>query len=151
MRKISKSQIIISILAMLNIIFVPVFDVWGGLFPSHAEDDFFDVMYYLFYDTDAWSYNVFRFTIAIFIPTVIMLLTSILGLRKAAKVAGVGGILWLIIELILFVDEYGISYLFDFDDGNISIGLWVGLALFIAMTLVRTKKKTIIEPTSNSN
>lgn len=46
-----------------------------------------------------------------------------------------GGILWLVIDLILFVDEYGIDYLFDFDDGNISIGLWVGLALFIAMTL----------------
>lgn len=38
--KKSAAQIILSSLALLNVVFVPVFDVWGGLFPDNPEYGF---------------------------------------------------------------------------------------------------------------
>lgn len=141
-KKRSIAQIIISILALINVVFVPVFDVWGGLLPSNPEDTFFDAIgYALQGEFDFW---VTRFTLALFVPSVFMLLFAILGLKKAAKISSAAGIALIIAGLIHFVFEYGISYLFDFDDGNLSIGLWIGLGLFIVMLFVRTKNKVIL-------
>lgn len=139
MQKISKLQVIISILALLNVIFIPVFDVWGGLFPSSPDYNFFDVMEYLF-TGENWTYNVFLFTMAIFIPTIIMLIFAILGLKRPAKISAIAGIICVVVRLICFAVEYGVDYLYDFDDGNISIGFWIGFCLFIVMALIKIRK-----------
>lgn len=141
--KRSVAQIAISLLALLNVIFVPIFDVWGGLFPTNPEYGFFDVMEYAFKGVfDTW---VIWFTLLLFIPSVFMLVFSVLGFKKVAWISSLIGIVMMCMALIKFVFDYEISYLFDYDDGNICIGLWIGLGLFIAMlfTSVKTESKII--------
>lgn len=132
-------QIVVSVLAVLNVMFVPIFDVWGGLFPSNPDSIFWDVISGNC-ESNEW---VFIFTLTILIPSGLMLLFSILKAKVLARIAGFGGVICLIALLVRFVSEYEFSYLFDFDDGNLCIGLWIGLLLFIAMACIPTKKKSV--------
>lgn len=138
-RPFNLAQLIVSVVALINVMFVPIFDVWGGLFPGKPEDNFWDVISG-HCDSDQW---VVVFTVAIFVPTVMMLLFSVIKTQKLAKIAGAVGVVWMVIDLIRFVSQYEFDYLFDFDDGNISIGLWIGLGLFIAMVCIPTKKRRV--------
>lgn len=137
-RSVRIPQIVVSVLAILNVMFVPIFDVWGGLFPSDPDSNFWDVISGNC-ESNEW---VFVFTLTILIPSVLMLLFSILKAKVLARIAGFGGVICLIALLVRFVSEYEVSYLFDFDDGNLCIGLWIGLLLFIVMACIPTKKKT---------
>ena len=132
-------QIVVSVLAVLNVMFVPIFDVWGGLFPSNPDSNFWDVISGNCESNEC----VFIFTLAILIPSGLMLLFSILKAKVIARIAGFGGVICLIALLVRFVSEYEVSYLFDFDDGNLCIGLWIGLLLFVIMACIPTKKKSV--------
>lgn len=136
-RSVRVPQIVVSVLAILNVMFVPIFDVWGGLFPSNPDSNFWDVISGNC-ESDEW---VFIFTLAILIPSGLMLLCSILKAKVLARIAGFWGLICLIALLVRFVSEYEFSYLFDFDDGNLCIGLWIGLLLFVVMACIPTKKK----------
>ena len=122
-------KIILSVLALANVILVPVFDVWGGLFPSNPDNNFLDVVEYVF--EGEVSYWVVLFTLTIFIPSLFMLIFSFSDGSKMFKAASGAGIIFMIITLIRFVSQNDFGELFDFDDGNISIGTWIALSLFI--------------------
>ena len=128
-RSVRVPQVVVSVLAVLNVMFVPIFDVWGGLFPSNPDNNFWDVISGNC-ESNEW---VFIFTLAILIPSGLMLLFSILKTKVLARIAG----------FVRFVSEYEVSYLFDFDDGNLCIGLWIGLLLFVIMACIPTKKKSV--------
>ena len=135
-KNLNMAQLIVAIIALLNVMFVPIFDVWGGLFPGHVDDNFWDVIFG-HCDSDQW---VVVFTVAIFVPTFFMVLFSIIRTQKLAKISGAVGLAWMVIDLIRFVNQYEFDYLFDFDDGNLCIGLWIGFVLFIIMVCIPTKK-----------
>jgi len=138
-RSVRVPQVVVSVLAVLNVMFVPIFDVWGGLFPSNPDNNFWDVISGNC-ESNEW---VFIFTLAILIPSGLMLLFSILKTKVLARIAGFGGVICLIALIVRFVSEYEVSYLFDFDDGNLCIGLWIGLLLFVIMACIPTKKKSV--------
>ncbi len=141
-----KAPIILSVLSLLNILFVPIFDVWGGLFPSSPEYSFFDVVEMIFEDSDAWHYWSVILTVSVFIPVVLMLIASIMENRTFILISsGLGIFLWLK-NMGSYMKQIGdlediFMDLFDFDDGNICIGWYVAIALFVAVFIVSMKNK----------
>lgn len=141
-------KIILSVLALANVIFVPVFDVWGGLFPGKPDDNFFNVIEYVFEgDFSPW---VVLFTLTIFIPSLCMFIFSFSDGGKMFKVAASAGVILMIITLCTFVSQNDFGELFDFDDGNISIGTWIALALFI-ISFFTVKSSRIVQSAQNNN
>lgn len=141
-----KATIILSVMSLLNVLFVPIFDVWGGLFPSSPEYSFFDVVEMIFEDSDAWSYWPVILTVSIFIPVVLMLIASTMQNRTFILISsGLGMFLWLkntgsYMKQIGDLEDVFMN-LFDFDDGNICIGWYVAIALFVAVFIVAIKNK----------
>ena len=135
-KTISKQQVVVSILALLNVMFVPLFDVWGGLFPSHPDETFWDVVTGGC-EPEQW---IFVFTLAALVPSVLMLLFSLLKAKVLARLAGAAGLIWMIADLIFYVNQYEIDYLFDFEDGSLCIGLWIAVLLFLIMTVMPAGK-----------
>lgn len=132
-------KLIISIIALLNVLFVPIFDVWGGLFPGHPDDNFMDVVEYVFDgDSNIW---VVVFTLSIFVPSLLMLIFSFTEKSGMFKVSSGLGVGLLVFDLIHFVSQNEWSDLFDFDDCSVSIGMWLGLAIFIAALIFVKKPK----------
>ena len=119
MRKEFKiTLIILSALALLNVLFVPIFDVWGGLFPSDVEKDFFDIIEILFNDSDAWDLWSVVLTVSIFVPTLIMFIMSFTGQKWLfLSVNVVGIILWFKQIIDYGMEDDGFEDLLDFEDG----------------------------------
>ena len=130
-------QIIVSLLAILNVIFSPIYDVWGGLFPSNPDSRFWDVVSGQC-EPDEW---VFILTLVIAIPSVIMLFFALAGKQAPAKAFGWIGVIGLGYMTFDFINQFDFSDLFDFDDGNLCFGFWIAALLFIIMILIPTKKK----------
>lgn len=136
-KRISLTLLVLSVLAMVNVVFVPLFDVWGGLFPSNPDDNFFEVVEMLIKDADHnWHLWVVEITVSIFIPCVFMLIFALTGSRKlCAASAGIGILSWLGI-MIHYIKENEMSDVFDLDDSSISIGTWIAILLFVVTLIV---------------
>lgn len=94
-------KLIISILALLNVVFVPIFDVWGGLFPGDPDDNFFDAIGYAFEgEFDMW---VVIFTLTIFIPSLFMFIFSFTSKNKLFRISSIVGIIGMILLLYLLI------------------------------------------------
>lgn len=136
--------IILSVVVLLNIMFVPIFDVWGGLFPSDVDRDFFDVLECFFENDDAWSLWVVQLTISFSMSAVLMLIMSLVG-RKGLFIAAniIAIVVWFKQIIVDYVGEDGFNALLDFEDGNISIGTWTTIMLFVASFIIvlSSKKK----------
>ncbi len=144
-----KIYIFISALSLLNVMFVPIFDVWGGLFPSGPDDNFLDVIEMIFTDSNAWHYWVVLLTMSIFIPSIAMFITSFCT-RIGFLISSIIGIISVTSVVVWFSSEYTSwsieSLLFDLDDGCVCIGTWIALLIFIIAGLVSLfpdKKKNV--------
>lgn len=144
------SQKIIALLAILNIMFVPIFDVWGGLFPYNVQDDFWHIMRHHVFGYGGWN-DPTILTMFIFIPTAIMFIFALLGLRKATYLSAVCGVFIMIIMLLIYISATGDLSKFDFYDGNISIGTWTALLFFIAMLFTKRNDKAPVNNDINEN
>lgn len=144
--------IMLSVFALLNVVFVPIFDVWGGLFPSDVDRNFFEVIEIVFEDADDWSLWVVQLTMSIFIPSVFMFIMSLVGKRGLFITANVVGIILWFKQIIAYgMEDDGFEDLFDFEDGSISIGTWIAIAIFIISFFValNAKKKADIDTFTN--
>ena len=142
--------IILSIVAVLNVMFIPIFDVWGGLFPSDVDRDFFDVMECYLENDNAWNLWVVQLTISFFASSILMLITSLIGNKKLSIVANIIAIfVWFKLIVIDYVEEEGTEALLDSEDGSISIGTWITIILFIASFVVVLKSKKKDETCQN--
>ncbi len=143
-----KSQLVLimlSLISILNVMFVPIFDVWGGLFPSEVEYNFFDVIHKIFYNDSAFRYWSVRITISIFIPCVFMLISSIIGNKPFSILTAFLGIAGSLYTVIGYGSEKGFESSYDADSGNISIGSWIAIIIFVISFIVAiaTKKETV--------
>ena len=135
--------ITLSMLALFNVMFVPIFDVWGGLFPKDTTHTFFDVMEIVFIDvdTDAWSLWVVQLTMSIFIPSILMLFASLIESKVLFITFNVVGIFLLSEKIYKFIQQHSdLNNLFS-DDCCLSIGTWIGLAIFLVSFLVALGSK----------
>ncbi len=158
MRKYKSIFVILSIIALLNVIFVPMFDVWGGLIPSNPDDNFFEVLDAVFKDSDAWNEWPVIFTMSTFLPCVLMLIMSLINKKSGFLVSSAIGMVLLAIFIIWFAldndSSWSIGYLlFDLDESCISIGTWIALLLFVIsfFTAISSKQKKIPKSTDNRN
>ncbi len=127
--------IIFSVSALLNVVFVPIFDVWGGLFPGDLDYNFFDVIDIVFTDYDDWNLWVVHLTMSILIPVIFMLVTSVVNNKKFFLFSSLLGVILEGKQLIEYAIENELYEMFDYDDGNISIGTWIALGLFVCSFL----------------
>lgn len=137
--------ITLSLFALLNVMFVPIFDVWGGLFPSNVDDNFFDVIKMVFKDGDTWRMWVVRFTVTIFAPSLMMFVASLTGNKGLFVTVNIIGIILWVRQII----EYGINNdfdnSFDFDDGNVAVGTWVAIGIYVISLIVALSgKRTVL-------
>ncbi len=150
MSKSTKTTLtVLSIFALLNVLFVPIFDVWGGLFPSDVEYNFADVIEDIFEDPDAWRHWVVVLTMSIFIPTLIMFIMSLTGKKGlfiTANAIGIG--IWLKQIIDYGMEDDGFEDLLDFEDGCVSIGTWIAIILYLICFIVAisSKRKTNYQP-----
>lgn len=125
-----KKKIILSILMLANAVFVPTYDAWGGLFPSNPDDNILDVIESIF-EGDL-GLRVVQFSGVLLLSALLMLAFSVTEKDRGFKITAGLGTGYIIFLLVAYVPIDGdISELVDFDDGNIAIGTWIGLALLI--------------------
>lgn len=127
--KIQIALIILSVFAMINVLFVPMYDVWGGLYGSGDVDNFIDVIDYISRGKN--SLWVVQITMHIFVPTAFMLFFSFVyvkGLFISSTIVGI--IAWFRI-ILDYVNQYGEKELFKTSYGNVCIGTWVAIAFFV--------------------
>lgn len=123
-------KLIFSLASLINVMFVPIFDVWGGLFPGRPDYSFLDALGFAADgEFDSWLVDL---TLAAFIPAVLMLLSSFTNDGVLFKIFSALGALSVAGLLFMYASQNGMDYLFDFDYGNISIGTWIALTLFTA-------------------
>lgn len=121
--------IVFSLLALLNVIFVPIHDVWGGLFPDNVNYNFADVMELVSEgETDMW---VVQLTLSIFVPTLFMFLVSFSGHRGLFLTTTIIGMLVWFKQIVDYCNQFDIETLMDFEDGNVSIGTWLAFGLYL--------------------
>ncbi len=129
--------ITLSVFALLNVMFVPIFDVWGGLFPSDVDDNFFDVIEMIFKERgDAWKHWVVLFTITIFVPSLMMFVASLTGSKGFFVTVNIIGILLWIRQIVDYGMDNDFDSSFDFDDGNVAIGTWVAIGIYVISLII---------------
>lgn len=142
--------ITLSVFALLNVMFVPIFDVWGGLFPSDVDYNFFDVLKMISKDGgDAWDYWVVQFTITIFVPSLIMFVASLTGSKGFFVTVNVIGILLWIRQIVYYGMDNDFDGSFDFDDGNVSIGTWIAIGIFVISLIIALSSRKSIPNTTH--
>ena len=116
---------ILSIVIIASIVFLPMFQPLGGTFNFKADLDFFDVFNFVKSggDTSAsmldWSSWPVIFTLAAFIPAILLFFFSLFGIAGMAY------------TLIMYGRNSGSIGAFFGNKANLSIGLWIVCVLFI--------------------
>lgn len=151
-KSVKTTLIILSTFALLNVMFVPIFDVWGGLFPSEVDDNFFDVIKMIFKEGgDAWRHWVVLFTITIFVPSLMMFVASLTGSKGFFVTVNIIGIVLWIRQIVDYGTDNDFDSSFDFEDGNVSIGTWIALGIFVISLIIalsgrRSVTNTVQQP-----
>lgn len=134
-RSVSIEQIVIAVIAMVNVVFAPIYDLWGGLFPDNPDNNFWDVISGKC-DHSEW---IFLLTISIFIPSIVMLVLSVLKLKKLVKLTAGVGIALQVFWIVQYAKQYGLEEVFNFKDGCICIGFWFAFMIFALMLTTRAR------------
>ena len=139
----------ISILALLNVIFVPLFVTLGGLYPRTITIGFTEAFQLLYDDFGNWQLWEVQFIVLLFIPAAFMLLTTLLGSKGLFILSSLFGVAMWIIEIVIYSSsDFPTNDIMDFKNGSIAIGVWIALILFIfgfLAGLVAKKKETVAE------
>lgn len=151
-KRIQPVLVITSVFALLNVMIMPIFETWSGLFPEDREFMFLDVIeaffkgYYYYRSWTAWEMWVVQLTVFIFFPSLIMLFSALFKNRILFIISSLSGIILEGKVLIDYAIQNDLDELFDFDDGNISIGTWIALSVFIFAFIVTLCNKTVKYP-----
>lgn len=128
---------ILSIVIIASIVFLPMFQPLGGTFNFKADLDFFDVFNFVKSggDTSAsmldWSSWPVIFTLAAFIPAILLFFFSLFGSKVLSIIASLTGIAGMAYTLIMYGRNSGSIGAFFGNKANLSIGLWIVCVLFI--------------------
>jgi len=117
---------VLSIVLLLNVFFVPMFSVWGGLSARWADQSFMTALGNLGAGRGYW-HDIFIWSA--FVPGVVLFISSLAKTKVMAIISSLGGVGLLFINLTRHVGQVGSNAL-NPDDGNIAIGFWIALILF---------------------
>ena len=135
--KRTASVFIVSILLLLAIVFLPMFQPLGGTLNFKADLDFFDVFDFVVKGGNTgssflnWSSWPVIFTVAAAIPAILLFLFSLFGSKVLSILASLAGIAGMVYTLVLYGRNSSSIDAFFGEHANISIGLWIVCALFI--------------------
>lgn len=142
MTKNSKiASIVIALLALVNVLFLPIYQIFGGLFPENAMN-FFDVAEGIIDGYSVWEYDVFWFYAVLFVPNLFVMIGALTG--KSGLVRGfsiVGTVLLAGVIALCVAGAYDVSLVLDVEHGCIAFGTWLGLLLYIAGIIVPKKEQ----------
>ena len=144
--------IVLSVLSLLNIVLIPSFDTWSGLFPSDYENTFLGAVEDVLTDSDAIHYWSVIIVLSVFIPSLLMLVSAVLDKKVLYSLSSVLGIILWFRTAISYTKQYGIADLFDLDDGSLCIGFWFALILFVIafiIGIISKKDNSRIQPIHN--
>lgn len=151
-KRIRPVLVITPVFALLNVMIMPIFETWSGLFPEDREFMFLEVMeaffkgYYYYRSWTAWDMWVVQLTVFIFFPSLIMLFSALFKNRILFIISSLSGIILEGKVLVDYAIQNGLDELFDFDDGNISIGTWIALSVFVFAFIVTFCNETVKYP-----
>ncbi len=154
-RKGTGSLLVVSIILLVCVMILPMFDVWGGIFSSAEYDNFGDVLHYIQRDgMDAFRKWVVCLTMSAFIPAIFSLIAGIARCKTLGIISSVIGTVSMLYNYVNIIDQQGIGALTDFEDCSISIGSHVALILHIVcfiLALKITKKTSAPAPVINNS
>ncbi len=150
--KIYIIPIIIALVLLLCSFFIPMFDLWVGLIPTNGAwtaSDTFEQLYDECRDRGlidgwlmSWQYWPIRFHIHAWLPGLFLFVSSLTIKPKLVLTASIIGVVSMIWVLGAYIADMGDNYdgangwrVIDPSDGNITIGYWIVLALFIVCSL----------------
>lgn len=135
--------IIMSVLALTNVILAPMHSMGGGMLTDSAEYNFVRIIGDVFMVKGTLSLWVVHMTLGVFIPSVIMLASAFTRMRFIFALANTLGILVWFINFFRYLPVQGIPEIFDVFSTDIAIGSWAALLIFLitALVLICTKKK----------
>lgn len=135
---------IVSIFSILNILFLPIFDVWGGFFPSDPEGNFLYAVESFFTDSDSWDEWIVILTLSLFVATLLILVSSLIGNKTFSIISSLIGIIVWIIDFSTYVSQSETYDWIPSDDCNICIGFWIAIILFVVSFVLSVKQKASI-------
>jgi len=139
----------ISIAIIVNVVFVPMFSHWGGLFPSRSD------IYYTFPDV---IHNINRgriqtmtdvLSLFTLIPAIVLWISSIAKGKTLSVLSSFCGAGLLFLSLIEYISRYGTRHIHEIVFSKrcvFAIGFWIALLLFVVCFFISvgiTKRKTI--------
>lgn len=156
-KKRKLSLIIISILGLLDVIFLPVFSAFGGLFPISVEMSFFEVISAVFNTKGAFELWAVRFTMAISFAFIVLIIAALTADKIIFIVTDILSIILVLVQIVLYsLQTKGVQNLFDLKSTSVSIGTWIALLLlfsllFLAFYKIKTKNETTDVATNDTN
>lgn len=127
-------MIVLSILLLLSIIFLPMYNrglIMGEIYPNDQSVYFWEVMEMVFEESDAFRYYVVDFTMVALVFGVVLLFSSFAKSKIMCILSSVGGAGGMLYFLIKFISQESIEDVFSFDETAICMGFWITLIFFI--------------------
>lgn len=121
---------LLSLLSMLNVALLPIYDIWDGPFPENPVYTSLDVIRILISDNDALSYWVVLFSLALFLSGFITFLFALSEGKIMQRVIPALGILAVVALLLRNAEQIGTDSVIG-KNANVCIGVWTGLLLLI--------------------
>ena len=127
------AYLITSVLAMFNVLFLPVYRApeWA-MAETGTTLGFYNAAYMLFHYVNPLDYWNVSFMLAIFLPCVALFVSAMIGRQIPFLISSLVGItLWAVI-VWMYAHQYGFQSLFALNSGGIGVGVWIALALLLA-------------------
>ena len=133
---------VIALLAIVNLFFVPMISLFGGIIPDNSIK-YFKVMDGFFSEPEAITYTIYNVPIILSVACLILLVTALTG-NKTAHIIGslIAIVLWFVPVVHCFIEGAGFEDLFSFKRGVFGIGMYVELLLFIVSLIVALASKS---------
>ncbi len=138
MRKKNRiGYILISVLALVNVISVPFYEVWGGLIPHNPKNNFVSVIKLFLEDPASIELWAVKLTICVFVPSLIMFIFALFGNRILFVTADILGVIFWSAALYDYTaNHFNDNNLFNINNTSISIGYWVAIIIYILALIV---------------
>ena len=129
------AYMITAILSLFNVLFLPIYAVPSWVMAETGTAlGFYNVIQMLLYVSSPLEYWIVSMTLAIFVPSVALFITALIGRQVPYLISALGGVtLWAVITWN-YVQQFGFSDLFVFDGNRIGIGFWCAIVLLMIAT-----------------